>query len=342
MIRVVGNGSIKAHMDKCFRVEQCALRSLLLIVSAFIFQVENAFSATAANTLIQNRADVSYEVGVESFAQQSNIVSFRVDEIIDLTLSSNNGTSVQVRSPDTARALSFTLTNAGNGSESFSLQSAQSLSDDFNATNVKIYLDANANGIFEPLLDTLYTLGANDPQLNPLASLVVFVVSDIPASLPSNRNSDLDLTATSTTGSGTLGSSLGGAGTGGVNAVFGPSTGSVVSTGRYTTSSVSTSITKTQSILDPQNGSAAISNAVITYTLTVDVNGTGTLTNSVVQDLIPANTTYVANSLKLNNVALSDASDADAGAFNGSGILVDLGSVAAPATSVISFKVRIQ
>ncbi len=304
--------------------------------------LKNAQAVTAANTLIQNRAEISFDTNSGSHTDQSNIDSFRTDEVIDLTLTSNNGSNVAVRSPDSDKVLSYTLTNAGNGTETFAIQSSQPLTDDFDSTSLRIYLDANSNGIFEPLIDTLYTFGSNDPVLLASTSKVVFVVANIPSALSNNSTSEVVLTATSRTGTGPLGSALAGQGTGGVNAVFGASTGTASTSGSFVTTSVASTFTKTQSILDPDGGSAPIQNAIITYTLHLDVQGSGTLTSSIVQDLIPANTTYVVNSLKLNNVALTDAADADQGVFNGTGIQVDLGSVVAPTTADVSFQVRIQ
>jgi hypothetical protein len=42
-----------------------------------------------------------------------------------------------------------------------------------------------------------------------------------------------------------------------------------------------------------------------------------------------------------NVTALTDASDADEGTFNGTGIVVNLGSVIAPATHTVDFQVQI-
>ena len=339
-IKVIMKTGARRRMLNVIRQKNFFLRLVLLMFScAFL---KNANAVTAANTLIQNRADISYDTNSGSHTDQSNIDSFRTDEVVDLTLTSNNGTNVAVRSPDSDKVLAYTLTNTGNGVETFSIQSSQSLSDDFDSTSIRIYLDSNANGIFEPLIDTLYTSGTNDPVLNAATSKVLFVVANIPAALSNNKLSGISLTATSATGTGAMGSALAGQGTGGVNAVFGASTGTATAEGTFVTTSVASTFTKTQSILDPDGGSAPIQNAVITYTLHLDVQGTGTLTSSIIQDLIPANTSYIPGSLKLNNIALTDSADADQGVFNGTVIQVDLGSVVAPTTADVSFQVRIQ
>ncbi|MEI9849934.1 MAG: hypothetical protein WDN24_02545 [Sphingomonas sp.] len=56
----------------------------------------------------------------------------------------------------------------------------------------------------------------------------------------------------------------------------------------------------------------------------------------------PPGTDYVPGSIRLDGTALTDAADADAGSFDGAGVRVALGDVAAPATRRIEFQVKIQ
>ena len=106
----------------------------------------------------------------------------------------------------------------------------------------------------------------------------------------------------------------------------------------------SPTLTKTQTVLDPFGGSSPVPGAVITYTVTMTLAGSGTITGAQIDDAIPANTTYVAESLTLDTASptsLTDAADADAGRFTGSAIAVTLGSVTAPASHTVTFQVRI-
>jgi hypothetical protein len=48
----------------------------------------------------------------------------------------------------------------------------------------------------------------------------------------------------------------------------------------------------------------------------VNVTGSGSADNAVFTDNIPANTTYVLGSLRLNGAALTDGTDGDAGEYN--------------------------
>jgi hypothetical protein len=77
----------------------------------------------------------------------------------------------------------------------------------------------------------------------------------------------------------------------------------------------------------------------------VTPSGSGTASNAVFNDAIPANTTYKPGSLKLNGAALSDGVDADAGQFIASPtaqISVALGTLTAVGSAqTISFVVTI-
>ena len=55
--------------------------------------------------------------------------------------------------------------------------------------------------------------------------------------------------------------------------------------------------------------------ARINYTITVQATGSGSAANTVFSDNIPANTTYVPGTLRLNSALLSDAAADDAGEF---------------------------
>ena len=72
---------------------------------------------------------------------------------------------------------------------------------------------------------------------------------------------------------------------------------------------------KSALVTDPFGGNQPVPGATITYTITAEVTGTGTAVGVIVEDLIPANTTYVPGSLTLNGASLSDAADGDAGNY---------------------------
>lgn len=301
----------------------------------------SAHSATAANTLIENFATVDFTINSVDETVVSNTISFRVDELISFSLVSNNPSGVLVQSPEANVVLSYTLSNQGNGDEAFSISISQSVSDDFDPTTSAIYLDSNSNGIYNDGVDTLYSPGVNDPLVAMNDSLVLFVLSNIQASLNPADEAEINLTTTSKTGAGPAGTAYDGQGDGGVDALMGPQGGTLTVLGKFIVGSASASLVKSQSILDPNGDNFPIQNAIITYTLVLDVTGSGNLTSVNLSDLIPAGTTYVANSIRLNTLPLTDAADADAGVFNGTSVLVGLDTVSAPATHTVTFQVRI-
>jgi uncharacterized repeat protein (TIGR01451 family) len=295
-----------------------------------------------ANTAISNTATATFtDPDGQPLSVNSNTVTLRVDEVLGAVVVSNDAGNVGVLTPDNDRPLSFTVTNPGNGSEAFALSPNASLGgDQYDPTDVKIYLD-NGNGIFEPAIDVLYAPGVNDPVLAPDQSRVVFISSDTPSGRATGDTAKARLTATAVTGSGAPGTTFAGQGTGGVDAVVGATTATANAQGTYQVSQTLSTLTKTQSVLDPFGGNNPVPGAVITYTITMTLSGTGTITGAQIDDAIPVNTTYVANSLTLDASPLSDPADADAGRFTGSAIAVSLGSVTAPASHTVTFKVRI-
>ena len=102
-------------------------------------------------------------------------------------------------------------------------------------------------------------------------------------------------------------------------------------------------LTKTATVINQFNGTEPIPGATIRYTITATVTGSGTATGVVITDLIPLNTTYIPNSLKLGGAALSDGADADAGDVGGTPVTVtvSLGNLTSLDAKLITFKVKI-
>jgi uncharacterized repeat protein (TIGR01451 family) len=97
--------------------------------------------------------------------------------------------------------------------------------------------------------------------------------------------------------------------------VAGTTGGDAVLFGEYFVSDVQLTAVKSQNIVDQFTGSRPLPGARINYQIVVAAGGSGTATAAAVSDLIPANTTYVAGSLRLNGAALSDTAGDDAGTF---------------------------
>lgn len=190
---------------------------------AAVFALLPAFACalgTPAGTPVDNTATVSYDIGGVPGTALSNTDSFLVAELLDTTLANNDAGNVAAFSPDSGIALSFTLTNTGNGSETFALAFDAALGgDQFDPQGVQLYLD-DGDGIFNRVVDTLYSPGINDPVLAADASRVVFVVGDMPSALAGGDLGSAQLTANAVTGSGAAGTAFIGAGDGGVDALI--------------------------------------------------------------------------------------------------------------------------
>jgi uncharacterized repeat protein (TIGR01451 family) len=98
---------------------------------------------------------------------------------------------------------------------------------------------------------------------------------------------------------------------------------------------------KSATVRDPFGGTKSVPGAVITYTLVATVAGSGSLANLAAGDPIPASTTYLPASITSQAVALTDATDADAGEFAGNRITVRFGTVPGGQTRTVTFKVTI-
>jgi len=89
--------------------------------------------------------------------------------------------------------------------------------------------------------------------------------------------------------------------------------------------------------------SFAYPNDTLNYLIHYKNVGTGTLTNTTINDTIPTNTTYILESMTLNDVSLTDAKDEDAGTYYpGNNMLIwDIGTLVPGASGDATFKVKI-
>lgn len=323
----------------------CLERFALMALLALLLHRPALAIGTSAGIDISNTASVDYVVAGTS-ATTTSSVTFRVDEKLDVNVSWQDAANVVVATPDTNQVLTYLLTNTGNGNDSYTLNVQNTLGgDQFNPVLVDIYLDANANGIFNPGVDILYNAGINDPVLNADASQAVFVRNNIPASLNLGDVGNSQLLATSNTGSGLPGTAFNNAGDNNSDAVVGTSGGTGNDIGTYEIANTMVSLLKSVVITDPFGGNQPVTGATMTYSIDVTVTGPGVANNVVFTDPLPANTTYTAGTLTLNTAALTDVVDADAGDVAGTTpntVTVNLGNLTQGSpTQTITFEVII-
>jgi uncharacterized repeat protein (TIGR01451 family) len=309
------------------------IRVARLVSAVFLISWStSAFSAgTPAGTVIDNVAQVDYEIAGTPISVTSNVSSVTVQERIDVVVTLQSP-QVLVAANDTDRALLFTVTNTGNGSEAFQLAINSVLGgDDFDPvpSATPIYFDTDTSGDFS-VGDVAYVLGTNDPVLAADGSVDVLLLNDIPGTVVNGEVGRSELSAASVTGTGAPGDVYAGQGDAGTDAVLGTTGGTGDDTGEYLVADVQINILKSVTVQDQFGGTEPIPGATLIYTVTVEVTNSGTATNSVFNDPIPADTTYVPGSITLNAAALTDAIDADAGELDTSGaasVVVRLGDL---------------
>jgi uncharacterized repeat protein (TIGR01451 family) len=325
--------SLAAH------IKQASLAVIALSALGVMNQVQAA--GTAAGTDIANSATVNYQVGgVSQTAINSNTTTFKVDRKVDLTVTAGSATTT---SPGTTgAAVLYTVTNTGNGSDSFTLTATNQTGDNFDVSNIKIYQD---NGTTPGVFDAGDTQVSAAVAFTADQSIKFFIVSDMPLTATNGQNAVVKLTATTTSTATT------GADTTGVDVVFADTgnDGTENANNQYSISTATLAVVKSSTIIsDPVNNTTnpkAIPGAVIEYTITVTNSGAAAASSVVLSDNMPTNTTYVAGSMQLNSTSLTDASDADAGTYTSTGtpkITINAGTIAASGgTATAKFRVTI-
>ena len=323
-----------------------AARRAMLLAGVFGIAVPAWSAGTPAGTVIDNAATVNFELGGTPVVQTSNTVAITVAERIDVITTLQSG-QVLAGAGAVDRSLLFTVTNTGNGNETFQLSIDSVLAgDDFDPVPAvpPIYFDTDASGDFSPG-DVAYTPGTNDPVLAADASVDILLVNGIPGTVVNGNVGRSELTATSATGTGAPGTVFAGQGDGGLDAVAGSTGGESAEFGEYVVADVQVDITKSVTVNDQFGGNQPVPGATLTYSVTVEVMNAGTSTTSVVNDPIPAFTSYVANTIRLNGTGLTDAADGDAGEIDASGaptVVVRLGDLTrADGVQTVEFQVTI-
>lgn len=335
-------------MEEKRNIQRTILAALIAAALCWAGAGTAAAAGTAAGTIIPGQATANYSIGAASYVATSNTATVRVDELLSSTVVWMDALpGVAVSAGDVSQPVTVRVTNTGNGSETYLLSaiSAGIPGDQFDPALAGIALDANGNGAYDAGVDTVYTAGVNDPAVAADGSIALFVLNDIPAGVANGDRGFTSLIATSTTGTGIPGTTFAGAGDAGADAVVGAWGGTQTTNASYAVSGVSVLVSKAVTIIDTRGGTQPEPGALLRYTVTVSVPGSGTATGVVVTDTVPANTTYVAGTLRLNAASLTDIADPDAGdvGVTTPGVVtVGLGDLTnASPVQTISFDVRI-
>lgn len=324
---------------------------------------------TAAGTDITNTVTVNYQVGGVAQTARTASDTFKVDRKVNLTVAEVGTTTTSVAPGQVNAVTTFTVTNTSNATLDFALSAAQQVggagahsnTDNFDVTNVRIYVDNASSGTVGSF-DAADTLVSYLDELPADASRTVFVVSDVPIARVNGDVAVVTLTATAREGGnvgsqgGTLTQSTGTNGNNTVETVFADAAGATDSArdaahsakDDYTVSSAVITVTKHSRVIsDPVNNlnnPKMIPGAVVEYCIAV-ANGAGaaTATNVAISDPIPANTTYVANSIVLNaSVGGNQCSGGSAGgSFASNTVSGTLSDIPASTTRGLRFQVTV-
>lgn len=354
--------------------------SQVLVTLLVLMTTANAFAlGTSAGREINNTAEASFSIGgVPQTPVLSTTAQVYVDELLDVTVVSDDGGPVGSSSPETGVVLQFTVTNTGNGTETFQLVADPGIAgDQFDPTINQVYLESNGVPGLQtgPGGDDAYVPGGNDPTLAADTAVVVYVEADIPAGQNQNDEADVQLRAVSTTviaGAGTddpadanwpaVGDSYAGAGDldevggGNVTAVVGTShdLGNLLlrAEGTYQVIAAVVSLAKTvAAVLDPFGGTTLVPGSILTYQIVVTVTGAGTAQALVVDDELPADVDFVPASITVSALPAGEEPDDDfapAGTDNtgydagNRTVITSLGDLAGGTTVTVTFQAVIQ
>ena len=264
-----------------------------------------------AGTSISNQASATYsDASGITRTVTSNVVQTTVQQIASLTLAANGA---QNATPGSVVYYPHTLTNTGNGTDTFNLTTSNT--GGFSMASVQIFAD---NGSGTPTGPAITSTGA-------LAAGGIFkfiVVGTLPGTATAAQTNTITVTGTS---------------------VFDPT--KVQSNTDVTTATTNAVVTLTKSA----SVSSGTAGTAITYTLTYTNTGNSTATAVAITDILPAGLTYTAGSARWSvtgATALSDSGGSSGTAPNTltSGytlgtktLLVTLNQVTAGQSGTISF-----
>ncbi|MEA3048276.1 MAG: hypothetical protein QOG84_112 [Sphingomonadales bacterium] len=341
------------------------------VLAAASITASPAFAAgTTSGTTITNTVTLTYNVGAVAQTPVNASDSFLVDRKVSFTVSEVGSATTSVSPGETNVVTTFSVANSSNATIDVALAATQLSggttthggTDDFDVTAVKIYVDSNNNGVFDSATDTQVNYV---DQLAADSSKTVFIVSNVPLGRSTGDVAGVKLTGTASeaTAAGSLGATI--------TATSGANTANVVDTvlaeantangntaydgidfafDDYTVLAAALTVTKTSRVVsDPVNGTTnpkAIPGATVEYCIAVaNASGGATASNIQVSDTLPAETQYVANSIKVDGTVTGSTcnSDGTAGGSQANGVVSgSLSNVAAGSTRTLVFQVTVK
>ncbi|MDO7841313.1 hypothetical protein [Sphingomonas immobilis] len=290
-----------------------------------------AVAATQAGTSIVNIATLNWNQDGQPKTIPSNTATLVTAETLDVTITADRAAASAPTG--TTTAVGFLVINTGNGSEDFNFGVT---ADQSGVAVSRLAIDSDNDGVYDAAKDRTLAPGTA-LSLTAGQQVRVFVLID---GTQVTAGTTISATVTAKTGSGAPGTVFAGAGDNGSDAVVGQTHATATAATILSPAAAQPSLVKSQSVFAPDGSARAMRGAIVTYTLAATFPGA--TANVSIDDPIPAGTAYVPGSLTLDQRALSDGADTDAGAADTSGIHVALGNVAAAGSHTIQFSVKIQ
>ncbi len=302
------------------------------IISIFFFSLYLFSKGTIAGAKIENQATISIDINGIKSQIKSNIDTFVVDKLIDIKLTSQDSTPIEVGAGEENRVLTFSITNLGNSKEKFNIFFESNSSSDFQVQDPRIFLDSNNNHIFDEKDKLISNILLENDK-----SATLFLVANIPDNnntLPNKISinsliAKSDLKATSQKDSKDKIDIV-------IRNNIAKDSGKFIIRDYWLSS-------KKSAIIKSVDG-ALHTGSIINYKIEIFIDGNNTnkeIKNIILQDFIPNGTTYIANSLKCNGKDLTDKEDSDIGSFINGAIKVRVGTIKGEQKSYVEFSVQV-
>jgi uncharacterized repeat protein (TIGR01451 family) len=292
--------------------------SIAFVAGGAAFLPSAHAAAPSAGTNISNIASASYtDSNGSNKTVTSNVVTTTVLQVASFTLIADQ---TKTANANGQVSLSHTLTNTGNGSDTFNVAVANNdtrdnSTDNYDFSGLNVYLDANKDGV-------------PDSQ-TPVTSVT----------LAAGQSVNLIVQATTASNNVTAGD-LGKLTVSAISGFDTSVTAKNVDTVKITNGAV-ISLLKSASVSNVDATSSSPAAREVEYTLAYQNTGNTTATNVTITDVLPAGLTYVTGSATVNGTAVSDAADADGYNFTSGTATLVIPTVVANSSGVLKFKVRV-
>ena len=301
----------------------------ILTLAAIVLSQTEVYlqNSTVANTTISNFAAGQYEdENGESYETVSSPVEITVQAISSLVVTPNDSAPTETVVPNSTITSEFEVCNTSNDNDSYTITAA-SVSAPAQITG--IFYDVDGDGLISSS-DVQITVNQPLTEVVPIGACIKILVRIDTNDISPNENLKVDLTARSNN----------------TSAVNGPAedSGTIINSGGKAATFTDPNDPTLIPLKLVQNEASYVSskNEPLEYLITFRNSGDVEARNVVVSDDLPDELSYLENTLKVNDKALTDAVDSDEGEFSGKKVIVRLSSSVKPNETVrITFKATV-